>query len=251
MTHRIATSYLNAEQQPQAERLAERLGVACIPLDQQNGYDYLLLYTPHYLGLLNPKEPRTTPLFIDFLSGKMRYRRQHASLRNEYLAKAMGKKPHQHPRILDATAGLGRDSFILASLGYQLTSVERSPILHALLEDAIARGKKDASTCDIMSRINLILHDSASYILENDDYDIIYLDPMFPERQKSASAKKELVILQNLLEIDENAHELLSISLKKAKWRVVVKRPRLALPLANHKPSFSLTGSSSRFDIYL
>ncbi|TAK74701.1 MAG: 16S rRNA methyltransferase [Gammaproteobacteria bacterium] len=193
-------------------------------------------------------------LNIDFLSGKMQYRRQHASLRRELVARAMGAHPRDNPRIIDATAGLGRDSFILASLGFHITLLERSPALASLLQEAFNAAQREPATAPIIARMNLIQTDAIVWLTalnSSDRPDIIYLDPMFPARQKSAAVKKEMLLLQALVGQDDDAEALFQSALTCATRRVVVKRPRLAATIAQQTPSFSIAGDSSRFDIYL
>lgn len=194
------------------------------------------------------------PLYIDFLSGKMTYRRQHASLRKELLARAMGLKGNLQPKIVDATAGLGRDSFILACLGFEVTLLERSAVIHAELEDAIQRALQDSLASPIIQRLHLIKTDAITW-MENcpvsERPTIIYLDPMFPERSKSALVKKEMRLFHDIVGDDPDADALLPAALACTTQRVVVKRPRLAASLMDLAPSFSMKGSSSRFDIYL
>lgn len=188
------------------------------------------------------------------MTGALRYRQQQATLRNELIARAMGIKPRAMPKILDATAGLGRDSFILAALGFQVTLAERSAILYQLLLDACHRAAKCNELAAIIANMQLININSIDLLtsLPPDHYpDIIYLDPMFPTRQKAASVKKEMIILQDLLGKDEDAQELFEIALTCAQKRLVVKRPRLSTYLTTLQPHFSLTGKSSRFDVYL
>ena len=195
----------------------------------------------------------THHLHINFLSGKLLYRLKHASLKKELLARAMGLHPREHPTIIDATAGLGRDSLILASLGFHIILLERSPILHGLLADAIERASEHPALSAAIKRMQLIHADAIDWIPKQSYVDIIYLDPMFPERKKSASVKKEMVILQDLLgkDADADSDQLFNVALTCASRRVVVKRPRLAATLSGRKPDFTLTGKSSRFDIYL
>lgn len=191
---------------------------------------------------------------IDFLTGKTAYRAQHATRRNELLARAINISPKEQPIIVDATAGLGRDSFILAALGYEVIMIERSPILYKQLTDAMQRAKTDAKTAAIMARMTLI-HADATEWLANKQYqqqpDVIYIDPMFPERKKSASVKKDMVTLQELIGADEDSSKLFQAAINCAKRRVVVKRPRLAQNISSQEPNYSLKGNSSRFDVYL
>lgn len=248
---KIAIFAEKSELQSLAQKLAERLR---LPLTHQpEQYDYILQYTDAHLTL-QKMHSTLRPFFIDFLSGKLTYRRKQASLRTEALARALGLHNISPPlfTIIDATAGLGRDSFILASLGFHVQLIERSPIIHALLEDGIKRAALDPEVAPITSRLQLIQADAISWLPELiPSPELIYLDPMFPEKQKSAAVKKEMQIFQDLLGTDQDTEILLKTALTCASKRVVVKRPRLAKPIPGAPPSYSLTGSSSRFDIYL
>ena len=232
-----------------AQKLALKLN---LPLaDSLSGYEYFLLLTPEFLGL-QKAEAKSHPLYIDFLSGKIAYRAQRASLRGETIARAMGLKKNTAPRIVDATAGLARDSFILATLGFEIDLLERSPIIHALLEDGLQRAALDPKISPIVQRMHLHHADANTWLASLDfKPDIIYLDPMFPERVKSALVKKDMRIFHDVVGEDIDADALLQTALTCASKRVVVKRPRLADFLANLEPAFSQTGSSSRFDVYL
>lgn len=200
-------------------------------------------------------------IHIDFLSKKITHRREHTSLKKETLAKAMGLKGPKDaltlrnlPRIIDATAGFAQDSFILASLGFEITLLERSTTIYTLLTAAMTQAKQDPNVEPIINRMHLIQTDSIQYLASlksKEKPNIIYLDPMFPERKKSALNKKEMRFLHETVGDDPDADQLLRIALACATERVVVKRPRLALPLADLKPTYCLAGSSSRFDIYL
>lgn len=189
------------------------------------------------------------PFQIDFLSGKLRYRADHAGLKNELLARAIGKKPKDNPIIVDATAGLGRDSFILASLGFRVTMLERSNELYDLLRDALNRASEEIP--EIIERLTLIHTDSISWLKTAEKPQIIYIDPMFPERKKSALVKKDMALLQQLLPKEDNYEALLECALACATVRVVVKRPRLAPSNSKHPPSYVLSGKTSRFDVYI
>jgi 16S rRNA (guanine1516-N2)-methyltransferase len=213
--------------------------------------DFLLTLTPDYLGLQQTGE-KNTPLYINFVSGKLNYRRHHLGIQREALARAMGLKKNTQPSILDATAGLARDSFVIAALGFSIRLIERSPIIHALIQDGMQRALKNAETAPIIQRMQLIQADAITYLQElTEKPDIIYLDPMFPERKKTALSKLDMRLFHAVIGEDIDADLLLKNALACAARRVVVKRPRLAMELAGIKPSFSLSGSSSRFDIYL
>jgi 16S rRNA (guanine1516-N2)-methyltransferase len=198
------------------------------------------------------KEKKAPDIQIDFLSKKMRYRRLHAGLRNELLARAIGLRPVDCPRIVDATAGLGRDSFILASIGFRVMMLERSSVIHRFLTEALLRAKEELP--EIIKRMDLIHVDAIDWLQNlpiDERPDVIYIDPMFPKRKKSASVKKEMVEMQELLGKDSDHATLFQMAVACAKYRVVVKRPRLAPKISERAANFSLNGKSSRFDIYL
>ena len=246
----IAITYTSLQKRDEAEQLALELNLPLIALQPAtNQYRYLLVLTPEYIGLQHTKDKKFAPYFVDFLSTRLQYRRKQANLRNELLAKAMGCKPKDKPYIVDATAGWGRDSYLLASLGYSVTLLEKSPILAVLIKDALSR--LTLSNPVLAQQMTFVQTDALDW-LPHTKPDIVYLDPMFPQRKKSASVKKEMVILQELLLNDGNLQDLLAVALACAKQRVVVKRPRLAQTIGGQRlPHFSLTGKSCRFDIYL
>lgn len=234
----------------EARQLAHQYQLAYIQSNEANLYRYLLVIDSNYIGLQDTAKKKFLPFKIDFLSKQFLYRIKHASFKSELIGKAMGIKPRHHPFIVDATAGLGRDSFILAVLGYRVVMLERSPIVYLLLKDALKRGEQ--SLKPIIEHLTLYHTDSIAWLTSNHTQpEIIYLDPMFPKREKSASVKKEMIILQNLLTNDDNMNDLFKLALTCASHRVVVKRPRLAANMMDVPPSFSLTGKNSRFDIYL
>jgi 16S rRNA (guanine1516-N2)-methyltransferase len=185
----------------------------------------------------------------------MTYRIKHGGGRSQALARAVGLKKGWQPTVIDATAGFGRDGFILACLGCHVHMLERSPILAALLEDALQRAIESGQVSEIIKkRLRFTETDSIDFLqkLQQEDYpDVIYLDPMYPVRTKSSLVKKEMRILRGLAGNDKDANELLTIALACARKRVVVKRPRLAPTLSGWAPSHQITGKTSRFDVYL
>jgi 16S rRNA (guanine1516-N2)-methyltransferase len=259
LSKHLAITYTHEEAKHQAHALAQRLNLAIQEpqaISTETKYEYFLILSKDNILGLQKKQHDKAPLFyIDFLSKQLLYRIKQAGLRKEYLARAMGITPDKNPLIIDATAGLGKDSFILATLGYKVILLEQSPILCLMLQNAIERAKTHLEFAPIMARMEVIQTDSTQW-MQDQDADIVYLDPMFPKRKKSAAVKKEMAFLQDFLEDHTQedhtqADHLLTTALACASHRVVVKRPRLATPLANLAPAFSLTGKSSRFDIYL
>jgi len=196
----------------------------------------------------------SSEIFIDFASNSNNYRRLHGGGSGQAIAKAVGLKTYGLPlSIIDATAGLGQDAFVLASLGCKLTMFERSPIIAELLADALKRGLESTAINTIISRMHLVTGDAIQLLnnLTSDQYpDVVYLDPMFPTRNKTALVKKEMRILKELVGEDLDADQLLTAACKVAKRRVVVKRPKNAPFLNNIKPAVSHIGKANRFDIY-
>ena len=198
------------------------------------------------------------PVRAEFAAGAVDHRRKFGGGKGQMIAKAVGMRAGVYPRVLDATAGLGRDAFVLATLGCQLQLLERSPVVHAILADGLARATHVAETEDAellvsLQRMQLLAGDSRSYLRnvpEAERPDVIYLDPMFPERQKSADVKKEMRAFHTLVGKDDDAGELLELALTKAVYRVVVKRPRKAPCVSDTAPALQLEGKSSRYDIY-
>ncbi|HIQ07758.1 MAG TPA: 16S rRNA methyltransferase [Thiotrichaceae bacterium] len=208
------------------------------------------------LSLLDHENPKVKPLTVDFTTGKNRHRRLYGGGKGQDLAKAIGFNKHPKLSIIDCTAGLGRDAFIIASLGGTVTLLERQATIALLLESAIQQGQRseDSTLVDIIQRMTLITSNSLDYLkaLRSEDYpDIIYIDPMFPERRKQAKVKKDMQFFHQIVGHDDDANALLNIALQRATKRIVVKRPRTAPSLANLKPAFTLKGKSTRYDVYL
>jgi len=156
-------------------------------------------------------------------------------------------KPTSGMRIVDATAGWGRDAAILASFGATVQMIERNPVMAALLSDALLNRDVSSPLLDV----SLIQQNALNYFeqLQPDNYpDVIYIDPMHPERQKSSLVKKDMQILQQLIGADNDAMCLLDMARQRVKQRVVVKWPQQLASLA--KPSASIEGKTIRFDIY-
>ncbi|MFN3235028.1 MAG: class I SAM-dependent methyltransferase [Gammaproteobacteria bacterium] len=186
-------------------------------------------------------------ILIDFYSGSLGYRTGQGRAQHQMITKAIGIKKDYLPTVLDATAGLGRDAFILATLGCQVTLLERSTILYESLNDALQRAQEHPAT----KNMTLIQADAIEWMQQcKKTFDVVYLDPMFPEKNKSALVKKDLQQLQQLIGKDEDADALLAPSLLLARKRIVVKRHKTAPWLANQKPDFCFNGKSTRFDVY-
>ncbi|MFH1217204.1 MAG: class I SAM-dependent methyltransferase [Pseudomonadota bacterium] len=229
--------------------LAEHLNIP-FPTDA-SGYELVLAVTAERLELRRSGEKTQGPVYVDFTSGMLRYRMQFGGGRKEPLARAVGLKSNRCPLVLDATAGLGRDSFMLASLGCRVIMMERSPVLAALLEDGLQRAAQIPELSDILVRITLTAADCLTLPPLSPPPDVIYLDPMYPHRTKTALVKKEMRLVRSLVGEDSDASELLDWALQHRTARVVVKRPKGAETLGSGKPSTVITSKNSRFDVYL
>ncbi len=241
--------------EPSAKLLSEILNLPYLQETnptQITEYSAVLIIDAEKLSIQPTGKDVPNPVYVDFVSGGANHRRKFGGGKSQMLAKAVGLNKFKNPHVLDATAGLGRDSFVLACLGCKVDMVERHPITHALLQDGIKRAIEDDEVSNITTRMSLTCRDSYEYISALDSKpDIIYLDPMFPEREKSALVKKEMRIFKELVGLDEDSDKLLEASLEKAKYRVVVKRPRKSPHLMDKKPTYALEGKANRFDIYI
>lgn len=254
--HVVALSDVDASAPTPLLELAAQTGLSLLPdgVCAQQYCDFLLHYSKGCLWLKSTAEDALGAICVDFDDDSLHYR-QRRPVRPEALLKAGGIKRGQSARVVDATAGLGLDAFLFASAGAQVTMFERSPVLHALLLDGLRRGmhSPEQRVRESVARMHLQHGDSAQLMLQTleDRPELIYLDPMFPERKKSAKVKKNMALLQQLLHAEPEAETLLHVALQIAGKRVLVKRPRHAPFLDGRKPSFSHEGKSSRFDVYL
>jgi 16S rRNA (guanine1516-N2)-methyltransferase len=217
---------------------------------------------PYEINIVNGRvtlivrEGKTTrTLFSEFLTGPLGYRCRKGGGKNQGIARAVGVKAGtKHITVLDATAGLGRDGYILASLGCRVHMVERSPIIAKLLLDGLARARQDQQGALIVQRMTVVVEDAKNFLkaLPPENHpDVVYLDPMFPHQDKSALVKIEMRLMRNIVGDDLDADVLLSLALAKARKRVVVKRQRHAPALLGSPPSFVVEGKSNRYDVYL
>jgi len=193
----------------------------------------------------------STTVRADFLEGRMAARIRDAQRGEARLATALGLKKHPHPLVLDATAGLGRDSVLSAALGCHVIACERSPIVALLLRDALARAD-NGGLRELASRVDVREGDARAVLATLEERpDVILVDPMFPESGKAAKAQKEMQVLQRLLGPDEDTEDLLAVALEHAVRRVVVKRPPHAPAVGSRKPEFVVEGKAARYDVYL
>lgn len=229
--------YANEELLSKAQELATQLGFIV-----EKQADTCLYLSSQGLAL---KYPNLSLMQADFSDKTWAKRKSEG--KKQGLIKAC--KPQKGMKIIDTTAGWGRDGAILASFGAEVLLLERNKVMAALIADALERQSQEDKRQLIISFRQA---DAKEFLkgLNPDQYpDVIYIDPMHPERSKSALVKKELQVLQQLLGVDVDAIDLLQEALQRARQRVVVKWPQKAKPLLN--PQFSIEGKTVRFDVYL
>ncbi|HEB98207.1 MAG TPA: 16S rRNA methyltransferase [Thiotrichales bacterium] len=235
-----------------ASDLAERFGLHCVSRPPSSGM-YLEL-DEGGLGLRRAGAEAMHPVRVDFTAGALAHRRRFGGGRRQPLARAVGMAPGFDPDVFDATAGLGRDAFVLASLGCRVRLCERSPVVAALLADGLARAVADSEIgAWVEARMQLLFGDAVEWLQqlgEEERPDVVYLDPMYPSGKGKAQVKKEMQLLRGLLGPDRDSAALFEAARMAARRRVVVKRPVHAGWLHDARPAASIASRKTRYDIY-
>lgn len=256
MTHSpVAIELLSPLYVDQAEALSHELELPLLDeTSNRDDYEVLLQVTDGGVQLQATGKKAPGAIRAEFVSGATAHRRKFGGGIGQMIAKAVGLRSGIRPQVLDVTAGLGKDAFVLATLGCEMTLVERSPVVHALLRDGLARAAEDFEVSDIVSHIQLHHANSIEWMQAQaavgERYQVVYVDPMFPHNDKSALVKKEMRVFRPVVGDDTDAEQLLDAALSIAENRVVVKRPRKAPTIGERAPSYQLEGKSSRYDIY-
>ncbi|MGI6590444.1 MAG: class I SAM-dependent methyltransferase [Eggerthellaceae bacterium] len=173
-------------------------------------------------------------------------------LSRELLVQAVRIKDTPHPLVIDATAGLGEDSLILAAAGCRVELFEHDPVIAALLDDALERAAREPALAPIAARMHLHEGDSTAALRTwTPAPDVVYLDPMFPARQKSAAVKKKFQLLHLLEQPCSDERGLLEAALAACPRKIVIKRPAKGPVLAGLAPAYSRSGKSIRFDVLI
>lgn len=212
--------------------------------------DFRLYKKNNIIYLESLKHKDWLPFSIDFSSNRIINRKNQLGI-NQEISRAVGIKKDYKPTVLDTTAGLGRDSFMLASLGCEITMLERNPVIYLLLKNAIDNAKENFEIADTINKMHLINQDSIDFLKNNKEpFDVIYIDPMFPKSKKSRLVKKDMQIFREIVGDDLDSSELLNLSLKRNTKRIVVKRMTGSEYINNLKPNFEIKGTTTRFDVY-
>ena len=161
-------------------------------------------------------------------------------------------KSNKNRNIVDATAGLGYDSFILASLGAKVTLIERSEKMYKILQNGFNEGVSFGGEIkNIINRMNLLFGDSKDVLLKLSP-EVIMIDTMYKDRKKTALVKNNMRLVREIVGPDADYIELLKVALNCAKNRVVLKQPRYADPIEEiRKCSHQILGKTIRYDVFM
>lgn len=263
--------YRGGTYRPECERIAEFTQTQIELFDENSKNAVIeeideihLMYDCYGLSLVGKGQ-----VFRGDYSGMLR-RLSVNNLRSELLVKASKIKDNDSPLVIDATAGMGEDSLLLAAAGFRVRMYERNPVIAALLEDTLKRAGEDPQLSDAVSRMEVICGDSIEalkQIAEQSEMmagqmkgktektgttcekpDVVYLDPMFPERQKSALVKKKFQLIHMLENPCSDEEEMLGAAIAARPHKIVIKRPLKGPFLSDIKPGFSLAGKAIRYD---
>jgi 16S rRNA (guanine1516-N2)-methyltransferase len=242
MRHSKLAVVITDSNSARSEELRRIADLAQIPINSEIdlGFAYSLVETEDRLLIINSQDPRQK-IYADFVSGPFQQRLRSMGKGSD-LAKAIGVNKGIKT-VCDATAGWCVDSLVLKKMGLTVTAVEISPVVHALVREAM-------SALTESLQIELINANALEHFDSGVEYDAIYLDPLFPDKQKSAAVRKEIQVLRDILPAAEDAEALLRKACQVAKARVVVKRAPHSPPILE-KPSHQFLSKMARFDVYL
>lgn len=223
-----------------------------LALEINNNGELLLIFYEGCWRLKGNFQGAPGDISVDFNNKKFQFRKMHPGSGKLPLISAIGLKKSHRPVVLDATAGLGKDAYLMASLGAQVFLTERNPIVSFLLLDGLKRAQQNVQTAELFNANMHFLGSDLSHIPQSEIpcIDVIYLDPMYPlqQHQKKAQVKKEMQLMRKLVGADDDTQTWLKAARKIAQ-RVVVKRPQWATALAEDIHS-SIRSKNHRFDIY-
>lgn len=223
---------------------AEEYGI--IPTFRQPESGFFLAYIQNKISLI--QSGKKASIDVDFTEGKIAHRLRFGG--KELLARAINT--HAHHTVWDGTAGLGQDAFVLAALGAQVDLFERHPLICLMLADGLYRAQAYPETTAIAQRMTLHFGTFTTPFRQPEQKpQVIYLDPMFPERKKSAAVNQAMQYFQAAIGEDADASDFLHQARQRAQKRIVLKRPKWAKSLTDEAPAYSYSGKNTRFDVYL
>ena len=241
MNNEIVVCFEKGGQKDMAEAFARRIGAE---ISEKPG--------PKLTILFHAKGVSLTGYGLSYQGDfeNMLHRVTNGRLQHEMLVRA-AKSDKPGRKAIDATAGMGEDAFLLAAQGYEVTLFEQNPVIAVLLKDALRRAKKHPVLKDIASRMNLVQDNSVEGMSKLlDPVDVIYLDPMFPARQKSSLINKKLQLIQKLEPPCSEETDLFDAAISASPSKIIVKRPLKSEFLAGRRPSYTLNGKAIRYDCY-
>lgn len=241
MNNEIVVCFEKGGQKDMAEAFARRIGAE---ISEKPG--------PKLTILFHAKGVSLTGYGLSYQGDfeNMLHRVTNGRLQHEMLVRA-AKSDKPGRKAIDATAGMGEDAFLLAAQGYEVTLFEQNPVIAVLLKDALRRAKKHPVLKDIASRMNLVQDNSVEGMSKLlDPVDVIYLDPMFPARQKSSLINKKLQLIQKLEPPCSEETDLFDAAISASPSKIIVKRPLKSEFLAGRKPSYTLNGKAIRYNCY-
>jgi 16S rRNA (guanine1516-N2)-methyltransferase len=249
-TGKLAVLDQNNEVNSESHLLAERLGVSRYAnVDTNTPENYFLTWRDGCLKLLDPEQLKKGGLTVE-IEHRPGEQLSWPIAKTGALAQALGRKTKT---VVDATTGWGQDSLAMFRMGYGVLSMERSPVMAELLADGFKRLQQLAWVQQLKLSPPQLQLGNAIEILEKLVLppDCIYLDPMFPaKRKKSASAKKSIMVLRDLVGDDIDKEALFEAAFLATGKRVVVKCPGYAEPLGG-KPDECFQGKLLRYDVYI
>lgn len=223
-----------------AEALSRQLGV---PISDSMGEELTLVFDGTGLSLVGCGM-RYQGDFARMLNRVTKGRFHH-----EMLVR-IAKTKTEHPVAVDAAAGMGEDSFLLAAAGYEVTLFEQDAVIAALLKDALCRAREDDRLREIVGRMHLIEGNSIALMPQlTISPEIVYLDPMFPPRKKSGLIQKKLQLIQKLEQPCADERELYDAAVSLRPKKIIIKRPLNGALLAGKKPSYTVKGKAIRYDV--
>ena len=233
----------------EARILADKLNVPCVWKDSPPEESEELILRFHKDGLSLCGEGLEMQGDLTHMIPRLKRN----NLQREFLVKASRiKNLGEHPLAVDATAGMGEDSLLLAAAGYQVFLYELNPVIAALLKDSLRRAALIPELKEAVSRMHVREEDSILGMAGLDTPpDLILLDPMFPERKKSGLIKKKFQLLQKLERPCSDEERLFEAAWKAGPRRLVIKRPLKGPYLAGVKPDYSLPGKAIRYDCFV
>ena len=228
---------LNLSSKKRADELSKKYNIPLI--NSKSTKSYISMDKKSILHFENNK------LENSFIAGRFSTRiKQYQS--ETLLKKAVGWQSSVQKHILDATGGLGHDSFILALLGQKITLLEKNTGLCILIEEALNNLPNLSYFNDAKNNISVINNDSRAFLSSAENFDVIYVDPMFNSKKKLKRTKQMQFLDNYLEEYDDPSVEFYKSNFK----RLVIKKELRAAPSIKDCSAISFKGSSVRYDVY-